>query len=399
MRLAKPPDRTLTMNTNAPPTHDRIQIRATRHQGVVSSVEVTLPEAAWMGHALVGMSPEAAVEYAYAHAPSSPRAHAKAVERACAEALGHAAPDLATSLATERWLAAEMVDAHLHRLLLDWPARLGFEPRYNRYAEFHRRLLHCEDADTAMALGGDVLDLVARELLAGFFSRIRMAHGIGEFLDRLEAGGSLSSVMAALIAQGATIPAREDKLPLLGTVSAAAWAASAGHWPDASFVRQPTQDGTPAETGALARHAASQMVKVLLDRGHRVSARLFARAIDLSDCASRMRHPESDEVAPLIDATSPEPGIGLARVTGARGVLLCWVKMENGVIADCASVPPEAWNFHPEGPFCHEALSTREQAEDEDACRTRLSMLALALDPAREVDIEFVGKPAPRKRK
>jgi len=79
--------------------------------------------------------------------------------------------------------------------------------------------------------------------------------------------------------------------------------------------------------------------------------------------------------------------------------LLCWVKMENGVIADCASVPPEAWNFHPEGPFCHEALSTREQAEDEDACRTRLSMLALALDPAREVDIEFVGKPAPRKRK
>jgi len=283
LRLAKPPDRTLTMNTNAPPTHDRIQIRATRHQGVVSSVEVTLPEAAWMGHALVGMSPEAAVEYAYAHAPSSPRAHAKAVERACAEALGHAAPDLATSLATERWLAAEMVDAHLHRLLLDWPARLGFEPRYNRYAEFHRRLLHCEDADTAMALGGDVLDLVARELLAGFFSRIRMAHGIGEFLDRLEAGGSLSSVMAALIAQGATIPTREDKLPLLGTVSAAAWAASAGHWPDASFVRQPTQDGTPAETGALARHAASQMVKVLLDRGHRVSARLFARAIDLSD--------------------------------------------------------------------------------------------------------------------
>ena len=43
-----------------------------------------------------------------------------------------------------------------------------------------------------------------------------------------------------------------------------------------------------------------------------------------------MRHPESDEVAPLSDVSAPGPGIGLARVSGARGVLLCWVKVEDG---------------------------------------------------------------------
>src|SRR5690606_34076343 len=129
------------------------------------------------------------------------------------------------------------------------------------------------------------------------------------FLDRLEAGGSLSSVMAALISLGAATPAKEGTVPLLGTLSAAAWTASAGHWPTEEFVRRPTQGGSPAETGALARHAASQLVKLLLDRCHRVSARLFARAIDLADCASRMRHPESDEVAPLSDVSATEPGI------------------------------------------------------------------------------------------
>ena len=38
----------------------------------------------------------------------------------------------------------------------------------------------------------------------------------------------------------------------------------------------------------------------------------LTRAIDLADCASRMRHPESEEVAPLIDATAPEVAVSLA---------------------------------------------------------------------------------------
>ena len=99
-------------------------------------------------------------------------------------------PERAEQLRTERRLAAEMIDMHLRRLLLDWPPSLGFEPRINRYAEFHRRLLHAGEHDNDFVLGGEVLDLVARELLAGFFNQIRMPHGIGEFLDRL-AGGAL----------------------------------------------------------------------------------------------------------------------------------------------------------------------------------------------------------------
>ena len=82
-----------------------------------------------------------------------------------------------------------MIDMHLRRLLLDWPPSLGFEPRINRYAEFHRRLLHA-GSTTTISCSAARCSTWSRELLAGFFNQIRMPHGIGEFLDRLAAAAA-----------------------------------------------------------------------------------------------------------------------------------------------------------------------------------------------------------------
>ncbi len=387
------------MNTQDPAHGDVIRITASRQGGEISRVKVHIPARAWMGDQVIGMTPAAAVSHLLAHASHSPRAHACAVEQACACALGQPAADAdpEAHVATERRLAAEMADAHLRRLLIDWPPQFGFEPRYNRFAEFHRRLALAADPETAFALGGEVLDLVAREMLAGFFNQIRMPHGIGEFIDRLNAGGSLSSVMSSLIAMGAsTLPGTPTQL--LGTLSAAAWVSSVGAWPSKEFVRHPTYCGAPAETGPLARHAVSPLVRLLLERGHRVSARLFAKAIDVADCASRMRHPHTDEVPPLLDAVLAAPGVGMARVATARGALLCWVRIEDGLIADCVMIPAGAWNFHPEGPFCREAVCVPEQGEDLAGAHKRLTVLALALDPSIEHVVEISERPAARKR-
>ena len=387
------------MNTQDPAGGDIIRITANRQGGEISRVKVHIPARAWMGDQVIGMTPAAATAHLLAHASHSPRAHACALEQACAFALGQTGADTddEARVAIERRLAAEMADAHLRRLLIDWPPQFGFEPRYNRYAEFHRRLDAETDAETAFALGGEVLDLVAREMLAGFFNQIRMPHGIGEFIDRLNAGGSLSSVMSSLIAMGAsTLPGKPTQL--LGTLSAAAWVGSVGAWPSAEFVRRPTYCGAPAETGPVARHAPSPLVRLLLERGHRVSARLFAKAIDVADCASRMRHPHTDEVPPLIDAVLASPGVGMARVATARGALLCWVRMADGVIADCVMIPAGAWNFHPEGPFCREAVCAPAQGEDLAGAHKRLTVLALALDPSIEHVVEITERPAARKR-
>lgn len=386
------------MNTHAPASDDTIRITATRQGGSVTQVKVHIPALAWMGTQVIGMTPAAATAHLRAHASHSPHAHACAIEQACAIALGEPLPDADMQIATERTLAAEMVDAHLRRLLIDWPPQFGFEPRLNRYAEFHRQLIAPSDPDSAFALGGDVLDLVAREMLAGFFNQIRMPHGIGEFIDRLNAGGSLSSVMNGLIGMGPSNPPAGDSTQLLSTLSAAAWVSTVGTWPKPDFVRHPTFGNLPAETGPLARHAPSPLVRLLLERGHRVSARLFAKAIDVADCASRMRYPYTDDVAPLIDTAHTDPSIGMARVITARGALLCWVRIVDGLIADCAIVPAGAWNFHPDGPFCREALSSPASGEDLEGTRKRLTILALALDPSIAHRVDVVERTAGKKR-
>lgn len=386
------------MNTQAPAGDDTIRITATRQGGSIIQVKVHIPALAWMGPQVIGMTPAAAAAHLRAHASHSPRAHACAVEHACAMALGAPPADADTQIATERALAAEMADTHLRRLLIDWPPQFGFEPRLNRFAEFHRQLIAPLDPDAAFALGGEVLDLVAREMLAGFFNQIRMPHGIGEFIDRLNAGGSLSSVMNGLITMGPSTPPPGGPAPLLGMLSAAAWVSAVGNWPTQDFVRHPTFGGAPAETGPLARHAPSPLVRLLLERGHRVSARLFAKAIDVADCASRMRHPFTDDVPPLVDAVQAAAAAGMARVATARGTLLCWVRIADGIIADCAMVPAGAWNFHPDGPFCREAMSGPETGEDLDGARKRLTVLALALDPSIAHTVDVIERAPGTKR-
>lgn len=374
------------------PTTDQtpIHIIAHRDGGHITRIEMSLPARGWMGGTVIGLEPATALRQLGEQASHSPRAHARALGFACQAAAGEPAPSRDIRFAIERELAAEAADTHLRRLLIDWPQQFGFDARHSRFAEFHRRLSGAHSAESAFTLGGEVLDLVARELLAGFFNQIRMPHGIGEFIDRVNAGGSLGSIMAELIALGASGPPCDGATPLLGTLSAAAWATTVGGWPNAEFISRPTYAGEPAETGPLARHAASPLVRLLLDRGHRVSARLFAKAIEVADCASRMRYPFTDDVPPLLDTAAAGPHTGVARVETARGVLLCWVRLAAGVIADCAIIPAGAWNLQPGGVFYREAMSRSARPEDHAAAQQRLSVLALALDPSLPHVIEVV---------
>lgn len=367
-----------------------IRIRAHCRGGRLSSSSLRLPAGIAPAPALIGLAADEAVATLAARATHSPRAHACALRLACDAALGLPPPDQAQQLATERALAAEAADAHLQRLLVDWPPCFGFDARHSRFAEFHRRLVADADAATSFALGGEVLDLVARELLAGFFNRIRLPHGLADFIERANAGGALGSVLVEMIGIGASEAPAGGSVQLLGTLSAAAWAAAVGDWPSADFIATPTFAGAPAETGPLARHAQAALVRLLLDRGHRISARLFAKAIDLADCASRMRYPLTDDLPPLVDAASPAPGTGVARIETARGVVLLWLRLVEGRVADCVIVPPLAWNFHPQGAFIREGSGWA--ARGREAALRRLNLLALALDPSLPYRIELIDE-------
>jgi hypothetical protein len=313
------------------------------------------------------------------------RAHGLAATAACAAA---AAPGVARAegWAEERALAAEIAQEHLRRLMLDWPGLFGHPQRRDRFAILHRRLANLGDARAAFDLGGEILDLVAVELLGGFFRATREPCGLREFVERARRGGSIGAALADIIEMGSSTPEHES-VPLLPPCSAAAWAHEFGGLPADEFCAEPTFGGRAHETGVLARHAGSMLVGGLLAQGHRIAARLFARVIDLADCASRLRHPLATDMPPLIDAAPLGEAAGLACVETASGLLMHAVRIEEGRIAGYAVVAPTEWNFHPQGPFVREGAGWT--APSREVALLRLKALALALDPGVEYEIVF----------
>lgn len=336
---------------------------------------------------LVGCSVDEVLELVAASCSECRRAQEHAARAACIAA-GAIGIERGEDWAAERAIAAETAQEHLSRLMLDWPALFGHASKRERFANLSRRLARPSDSRAAYDLGGDLLDLIAVELLGGFFRAIREPQGLGEFVERARSGGSIGEALADLIEMGSST-AQEDAVPLLPALSAPAWARTLGGVPTAHFCATPDLAGRPHETGALARHASSLLVRTLLARGHRVAARLFARAIDLADCASRLRHPLADDMPVLIDAAPLGEGSGIACVETARGVLLHAVRLADRRVVEYAIVTPTAWNFHPDGAFVREA--TGWSVLTCEAALLRLRALALALDPCVEFEIELLG--------
>ena len=61
------------------------------------------------------------------------------------------------------------------------------------------------------------------------------------------------------------------------------------------------------------------------------------------------------------------------------------VRVEAGVVTDYRIVAPTEWNFHPAGVFFRETLGLK--ATGDDAARSQVQCLALALDPCVAWDV------------
>lgn len=292
----------------------------------------------------------------------------------------------------ERALSLEAIKLHLWRLMLDWPVLFGRQPERARFAFVLKRLDKVIDARSAYDAGGEVLDLVARELLAGFMNSLREPRNLSEMADACRRSGSIGDALARLIEAGASDPL-EDPVPLLAPLPASVFAdALPGGWPDADYCRAPHLSGDAYETGPLARHVNNPLVARLVVQRHRIAARLFARVVEMSDCASRLRHPLPDDMPALVDVAPLAGGGALARIETARGVLLHALRLDGDTVADYAIVAPTEWNFRPGGVFEQEGAGWA--ATDVAYAEWRLRALALALDPCVLYDVAVTEEAA-----
>jgi hypothetical protein len=187
------------------------------------------------------------------------------------------------------------------------------------------------------------------------------------------AGAGRSHVLARWLAavrpeaQALVLPCRA--LGVLHEGEAGLQAVAAALRSDADFAERPLWRGAAAETGPWTR-------KVLGPEPPAADTawlRLGARLADLAAIACGQ---------PLAcDALALGPGEGIACTEMSRGLLMHWVRLEDGArSADTARVAvfrvlaPTEWNFHPQG-----ALGRALAAGQLDAEGARLA--ALALDP------------------
>jgi hypothetical protein len=315
------------------------------------------------------------------------RAQGIAARAAVAAARGEA---YVPSIEDERAVSCEAAQEHLWRLLLDWPTRYGRLPQRMRFAQLHHRLAQVKDASAAFDVGGVLLDLVAKELLSGFFLSMREPANLAEFVSATRYGGFVGETLADLIEAGRWAPEGDKVAPLMPPHTAQEWAQMfGGTLPAPEFERAPVWTGDASadiyETGALARQFRSPLVAALLGYGHRIAARVFAQVVDLSDDASRLRHPLPSDMRPCVDAAGLGEGGGLACVETSRGALLHALRLDGDIVTDYHIIAPTEWNFAPGGAFMQEA--TGWEAENTAAALARLDWLALSLDPCVAFEI------------
>lgn len=251
-----------------------------------------------------------------------------------------------------RSVVLEAIGEHLWRLLLDWPALLGAPAEKSTFLEWRKRLLAVQASGS---LPEEVLALAAdlRAWLAGRPSNPLCG-------DRSNA----------------------PPVTLLPWCSAEDWAAVVI---DDEFAQAPTLGGESAETGALARQSDVPEVADLLVDNRRVAARIAARWADLDFLADGLAEPGL--LGGWLDSAPVGPGVGLARVETARGLLLHLMQVKDGRVERYVIVAPTEWNFHAQGAFAGEivgaAATTRDEAE-------RLARrLALALDPCVSYEVRI----------
>lgn len=313
------------------------------------------------------------------------QAQTLAATAACSAA-GHRAASQPTATEANRRIMIESVQEHVWRLLLDWPPLFGHEPLRKDFALLHRRSVSAIDApELTHKLGNEILALLESELRTGFLQPGREAPTLDALVGFAQQGGVLGKVLAELIQMVPSVR-HDEVVPTLKPHAAAEWCGQLGTVPSDAFCRAPVWDGVAHETGALARHADSPQVALLLAAGHRIAARFVARAVNLAECARGLCSPQTKDLPKLLDSATWTAGTGLATVETARGLLLHVLRIEDERIADYAIIAPTEWNFHPDGVFVTEGSGGH--APDRAAALLRLRALALALDPC--VDHEVV---------
>jgi hypothetical protein len=303
----------------------------------------------------------------------------------------------------QRLVLAEIAQEYLWRFMLDWPQVAGKETDAQAYAALRNRLagqLQPVLADASwrtMADGeSDARDEIWNAYctaLADYAEReiFGMPARTWSDFDSMDALQAWSRSAPTAMARVIGVLLREDAergdgnavalMPPAQELAQASELLAA----DADFARHPHWRGQPLETGALARMQYHPLVRAMLGQGRRMLARVVARLLELAALPQRIR----DAAGEREGAATNVPGLGVAWVETARGLLLHRVEVMGEQVSRYQILAPTEWNFHPQGALAQELSSMR--ADTEPALRGKIARAMLALDPCVGYELGLVS--------
>jgi len=408
----------------AGPNEDRVTLTLTAKAGRVARCRVTRHRPGSPAAVLVGQTPDRAVRLVgvlFSLCGTAQRAAAlQALEAALAVPV---AP--AVIAARQALVLIEALDQGIVRLGLSWAPLVGCAGEAGALRDL-RRQMEGARAEIIGAVegwarigGGSGAASWPPSALADRVSTLRA--GLGRWLPDAQTRAGSVARWRAWAAEGRTVAARaldlaltvpsrpEDGVPLLtgwqrDEVAAGLWGSSvttAAEHPGGGLIERPLWRGGAAETGALARCAEVPVVADLRAAGHGLAARVTARLVDLARTGEALQALAND-AGPMPTGTTSDaafhdglergrdgPGVGLAAVDTARGLLLHRVVVRDGRVADWRIVAPTDWNAHPEGVLARAPLGW--PAEPSQILGRLVHMLVLAVDPCVPYDLR-VGR-------
>jgi coenzyme F420-reducing hydrogenase alpha subunit len=334
-------------------------------------------------------------------------AQASACVTACEAALG-VVPGPGVAELRRLLVDAETVKEHLWRILLDWPRFLGEAPDAPAMASVMRR--HAA-LGTALS-GGRILSFGARAAEVDLPEVRRAVHELaGVSADRVF--GAPPAEWLAATERSADLMAWSRRTPsaaahLLRLVEEAGWASAGSSSVDAlpvlsvaqledlvggddaaRFVAAPLWDGRPAETSPYTRNRGHTLVAALAaEFGSGLLSRLGAQLVELARVLAGLPGRFGDLGGRDKAAEGPAaPGIGLAQVPAARGLLVHRVVLDDRCVADYRILAPTEWNFHPEGVVARGLAGL--SATDVERLRRQAGLFVTAVDPCVHYDVSI----------
>jgi len=332
-------------------------------------------------------------------------------------ALGRPAPASAAHV-RHALVLAEALDQSALRIGLDWAKQIGASPNATGLRALRRDLTALRAAIAAAHPGWN---RIAGEAAEGAAEPTTLGPGAATTLRAIrrrihgwtatrDAGLTAVGDVHAWAAEGETVAARAVALALEGPPDPAPPpvvppVAPLTDWtledlavrlrddPTAeAFQARPDWCGQPAETGAMARFHGHPVVRDLMTQGRGLAARLVARLLDLQRLETDLDAVVQGGTAPPMPTYTDGPGVGLAAVDTARGLLVHRMRVADGRIAGWRIVAPTDWNTHPNGVLALAPLGW--SARNRGSLKRRADLLALAVDPCVAHDVRIVDETA-----